>query len=107
MPMLSHAVYFMLKHRTPEAAATLVAACRKHLTGHPGTVAFSVGTLADYDRAVNDRDHDVALTIVFESRAAHDAYQVADRHEQFIAEAAPTWAKVRVFDADLAEFTAN
>jgi hypothetical protein len=56
---------------------------------------------------VNDRDHDVALTIVFESRAAHDAYQVADRHEQFIAEAAPTWAKVRVFDADLAEFTAS
>jgi quinol monooxygenase YgiN len=96
MPMLSHAVYFTLKHRTPEAAATLVAACRKHLTGHPGTVAFSVGTLADYDR-----------TIVFESRAAHDAYQVADRHEQFIAEAAPTWARVRVFDADLTEFTAS
>ena len=107
MPMLSHAVYFTLKNRTPEAAAALVAACRKHLTGHPGTVAFSVGTLAHYDREVNDRDYDVALTIVFESHAAHDAYKTADRHEQFIAEAAPTWAKVRVFDADLAEFTAS
>jgi hypothetical protein len=49
---------------------------------------------------VNDRDFDVALFIVFESHAAHDAYQVADRHETFIAENAPNWAKVRVFDAD-------
>ena len=102
MPMLSHVVYFTLKNRTPEAAAALVAACRKHLTGHPGTVAFSVGTLAHYDREVNDRDYDVALTIVFESHAAHDAYQTAQRHEQFIAENATEWAKVRVFDANLA-----
>lgn len=105
MPMLSHAVYFTLKDRTPAAAAALVALCREHLTGHPGTVAFSVGTVSDYDRAVNDRDYDVALTIVFESHAAHDAYQVAARHEQFVAAAATGWSKVRVFDADLDVFT--
>jgi hypothetical protein len=51
---------------------------------------------------VNDRDYDVALTIVFESHAAHDVYQTAPRHEQFIAENATDWAKVRVFDANLA-----
>jgi hypothetical protein len=39
---------------------------------------------------------------VFESHAAHHAYQTAERHTQFIAEQAPTWAKVRVFDVDLA-----
>jgi hypothetical protein len=106
--MLSHAVYFTLKHRTPEAAANLVAACRKHLTGHPGTVSFSVGTCApEYDREVNDRDYDVVLTIVFESHAAHDEYQTDPRHEAFIAENATEWAKVRVFDANLAEFTAG
>jgi hypothetical protein len=103
MPHLSHAVYFTLKHRTPAAAANLVAACHQHLTGHPGTVYFSVGTCAaEYDREVNDRDYDVALTIVFESHAAHDVYQTAPRHEQFIAENATDWAKVRVFDANLA-----
>jgi hypothetical protein len=103
MPQLSHAVYFTLKHRTPAAAAKLVAACQQHLTGHPGTVYFSVGTCAaEYDREVNDRDYDVALTIVFESHAAHDVYQTAPRHEQFIAENATDWAKVRVFDANLA-----
>jgi len=105
--MLSHAVYFSLKDRSEAAVAKLVASCHAHLTGHPGTVAFSVGTVAGYDREVNDREHDVALTIVFESSAAHDAYQVADRHEQFIAEAAPTWAKVRVFDADVAAWQAR
>ena len=103
MPQLSHDVYFTLKNRTPEAAAKLVASCQRHLTGHPGTVFFSAGTCAaEYDREVNDRDYDVALTIVFESHAAHDVYQTAPRHEQFIAENATDWAKVRVFDANLA-----
>ena len=102
MPQLSHAVYFTLKNRTPEAAAKLVASCQQHLTGHPGTVFFSAGTCAaEYDREVNNRDYDVALTIVFESHAAHDVYQTAPRHEQFIAENATDWAKVRVFDANL------
>lgn len=101
MPRLSHAVYFTLKDRSPEAAARLVASCQEHLTGHPGTVFFSVGTCApEYDRHVNDRDYDVALTIVFESHAAHDAYQVSARHKGFIADHADNWAKVRVFDAD-------
>jgi hypothetical protein len=50
---------------------------------------------------VNDRDFDVALLIVFDSRAAHDAYQTAERHQRFIADNATTWAKVRVFDADV------
>jgi hypothetical protein len=99
--MLAHSVYFTLKDRSPAAAAKLVAGCREHLTGHPGTRAFAVGTCADYDRQVNDRDYDVALLIVFDSHAAHDTYQTAERHERFIAEHAPTWAKVRVFDADL------
>lgn len=99
--MLAHAVYFTLTDRSPEAAARLVASCRDFLTGHPGTTFFSVGTVADYDRQVNDRDFDVALLIVFESRAAHDAYQVAERHRQFIAANATDWARVRVFDADV------
>ena len=102
MPQLSHAVYFTLKNRTPEAAAKLVASCQEHLTGHPGMRAFAVGTCADYDRQVNDRDYDVALMLVFDSHASHDAYQTAERHERFVAENAASWAKVRVFDADLA-----
>lgn len=100
--MLAHSVYFTLKDRTPANAAKLVAGCREYLTGHPGTRIFSVGTCADYDRQVNDRDYDVALMIVFDSHASHDAYQTAERHVRFVAEHAPSWSKARVFDADLA-----
>jgi hypothetical protein len=50
---------------------------------------------------VNVRDFDGALQLVFESRAAHDAYQTAPRHLQFIDENKPTWAQVRVFDANI------
>ena len=102
--MLSHAVYFTLKDRSPDAVAALVAACREHLAEHPGTLSFSVGTCAAYDRQVNDRGFDVALEIIFDSHAAHDAYQKAPRHDRFIAEQAVNWEKVRVFDTDLASF---
>jgi hypothetical protein len=62
-------------------------------------IAAKLGTpLMPWQRHVVD----VALEIVFESHAAHDAYQTADRHAQFIAEQAPNWAKVRVFDVDIA-----
>ena len=47
----------------------------------------------------NDRDFDVALHIVFEDRKAHDQYQDAARHKQFIDENKESWKKVRVFDS--------
>ena len=97
---LAHTVFFTLNERTDAAKAKLVQACKKYLTGHPGTVSFACGTLVeDLTRPVNDRDFDVGLHIIFESHAAHDAYQVAARHEQFIEENKATWKKVRVFDS--------
>lgn len=99
---LGHMVYFTLKDRSPASVDALVAACRKYLNDHPGIVYFGVGRVVpDLDRPVNVRDFDVALQLVFESRAAHDAYQTAPRHLQFIEENKPTWAQVRVFDANI------
>ena len=98
--MLGHMVYFTLKDRSPTAVDKLVAACRKYLTGHPGTAFFAAGTLVpDLTRPVNQQDFDVALQVVFDSREAHDAYQVAPRHVQFVEENKPNWERVRVFDA--------
>src|SRR5208283_3528789 len=97
---LAHNVFFTLKDRSPAARQKLVAACKKYLTGHPGTVFFAAGILAEaLDRPVNDRDFDVGLHIVFVDQAHQDAYQEAPRHHQFIAENKDTWAKVRVFDS--------
>lgn len=98
--MLAHNVYFSLKDNSNSAKEKLLAACRKHLTGHPGTVFFACGTLAEeLRREVNDRDFNVALHVIFQDQAAHDQYQADSRHLQFISENKENWKKVRVFDS--------
>jgi hypothetical protein len=101
-PLLVHNVYFSLNDNSPANIQKLVAACNKYLTDHPGTVLYACGTVSDLDRSVNDRDWDVGLHVVFKNRAAHDTYQTAPRHLQFIEENKATWKKVRVFDSDCA-----
>jgi hypothetical protein len=98
--MLAHNVFFALKDNSAEATGTLLASCRQFLTDHPGTAFFAAGTLSDLDREVNDRDFDVALHVIFESREAHDAYQKHARHLEFIAANKENWKQVRVFDSD-------
>ena len=98
-PPFGHMVFFTLRDASPVAQAHLVSACEAFLADHPGTLHFSAGVLADTSRDVIDRDFHVALHVVFANRAAHDAYQVAERHHQFIAENQSNWAKVRVFDS--------
>ncbi len=101
--MLAHMVYFSLKDRSEGARERLVGACRKYLTDHPGVVFFACGTVCDeLDRAVNDRDFDVGLHVVFDTKANHDRYQEAPRHLEFIAEQRENWARVRVFDSVVA-----
>jgi hypothetical protein len=98
--LLAHNVYFTLKDRSPAAKAKMVAACKKYLSGHPGTIYFAAGVLAEaLNRSVNVRDFDIALHVIFENQAAQDAYQVATRHLEFIAENKDNWANVRVFDS--------
>lgn len=98
--MLAHNVYFTLKDSSASARSRLVESCRTYLTDHPGTLFFGVGTVVDdLARPVNVRDWDVGLTVVFEDRAAHDAYQVSERHQTFISENSESWAQVRVFDS--------
>lgn len=101
-PRLSHSVFFTLKDKSPASRERLVAACQKYLKPHPGVVFFSAGTIAEeLMRDVNDRDFDVSLHIVFDSRASHDKYQEAALHKKFIEENQASWSKVRVFDSVL------
>jgi hypothetical protein len=103
-PMLSHDVFFSLKDHSPQAKQELIAACKKYLTDHPGTVRFAVGPIAtEMKRDVNDRAFDVALHLVFKNKAAHDQYAKAARHQKFIEETQDKWEKVRVFDSYVEE----
>jgi len=103
--MLAHDVYFSLNDNSPQAKDKLVAACKKYLSDHPGTVWFAAGPLAEeLQRDVNDRDFDVALHLVFTSKAAHDRYAKAEKHLKFIEENKANWKKVRVFDSYVEAF---
>src|SRR5262245_48666771 len=102
-PQIAHMVYFQLNDNSEEKIKAMVAACDKLLNDHAGTVYYSAGTLAkDFKRDVNDRDWDVALHLVFKTKADHDRYQDHPRHKQFIAEQKANMKKVRVFDAAVA-----
>lgn len=97
---LSHLVFFSLKESSQSAIDSLVAACKKYLTDHPGTIHFSVGPRAEkYQRPVNDQEFDVALVLVFATDEDHQTYQTSDRHQQFLAEQLDNCSKVRVFDS--------
>ncbi len=98
--MLAHNVFFSLHDASDAARTRLVHACKKYLADHPGTVFFACGPLAsELRRPVNDLAFDVALHLIFQNQAAHDAYQTAPLHEQFIQECKENWKNVRVFDS--------
>ena len=100
-PYIGHMVYFKLKDGSPEARKKFVDSCDKLLSGHEGTVYYSTGVLADdFKGQVNDRDFDIALHLVFDSKAAHDKYQVSENHKKFIADNKAAMDKVRVFDSE-------
>ena len=99
---LAHDVYFTLKDSSPEATQKLVSACHTKLAGIAGVVFLAAGT-RDHglDREVNDTTYDVSLHVFFSSRAAHDAYQTASAHLEFIEANKDNWQGVRVFDSNL------
>ena len=101
-PMLSHDVFFSLVDSSAAAASRLVDSCQAKLRDHPGVLFFSAGSrVLDLEREVNDSEFHVALHVVFDSRASHDAYQEAPEHHAFIEENEGNWAAVRVFDSEV------
>jgi hypothetical protein len=96
---VAHLVYFTLDDSSAAARDKLIAACEKYLSKHKGTLYFSAGVPAEpLEPAITDKDYHVALHLVFEDKAAHDAYQEHADHKKFIAENKGNWKKVRVFD---------
>lgn len=93
-------VYFTLKDSSDDACTGLISECNKYLKNHDGIEFFAVGRVAsEYDRPVNVRDFDVALNVVFSTKEAHDKYQVAPEHLEFIDKNKENWEQVRVLDA--------
>jgi Stress responsive A/B Barrel Domain len=99
---LAHIVFFTLAESNDANRAKLVEACKKYLGSREGVVYFGVGVRApQYDRAVNDRDYDVALHLVFATARDQNAYQTHPQHLKFVEECKGLWKQVRVFDSRL------
>ncbi|MFO0802567.1 MAG: Dabb family protein [Gemmataceae bacterium] len=100
-PYIGHMVYFKLKDGSPEARKKFIDSCDALLSDHPGTVYYSTGVLAgEFKGQFNDREFDVALTLVFDSKDAHDKYQVSEKHTKFVNDNKAAMEKVRVFDSE-------
>jgi hypothetical protein len=98
--MHAHNVFFTLHDKSSAAIEQFIADSKQYLAIIPGITSFACGVLeAELDREVNDRDFDVSLQVLFESREAHDAYQVSPSHDEFVARNVENWAAVRVFDS--------
>ncbi|MGK0157552.1 MAG: hypothetical protein ACI9SE_004533 [Neolewinella sp.] len=101
---LSHDVYFALKDSSPEASQKLVGECYSKLAAIDGVVFLAAGTRdAELTRDVNDLNYHVSLHVFFRDRAAHDIYQDAPAHLQFIEANKDNWTGVRVFDSNLGQ----
>jgi len=97
--MHAHNVFFTLNDKSSEAVGRFIADSKQYLAVIPGITSFACGVLeAELDREVNDRDFDVSLHVLFESKEAHDAYQISPLHDEFVARNKGNLATVRVFD---------
>jgi hypothetical protein len=82
--MFSHIVIFWTKPDQPQAAEALIAGARRYLAQAPGIVHFHVGAMARSQRPVVDQSYQVGLNIVFQDKAAQDAYQDHPQHHEFV-----------------------
>ncbi len=96
--MFLHSVYFWMK---PDLDADGVKAFERGLqTLCLDTPANSghFGKPAGTDRDVVDNSYGYGLFLVFDDAAGHDAYQVGEVHQQFIADHGTKWEHVLVYD---------
>jgi hypothetical protein len=96
---LAHVVLFDLAD--PSETEALARDCRELLSGIPGVLQLEVSTRApELTAERNDQVSDVALWVLFESLAAHDAYQVHPKHRALVDKWGPrlTVTNLRVFD---------
>jgi hypothetical protein len=99
--MLVHTVLFWLKKDLDGDKVTDFRIGLETLTTIESAEAVYVGTpAATAERPVVDTSYDFCLTVIAKDVAAHDAYQVDQRHADFIGTFKDYWSKVQIYDAD-------
>lgn len=97
--MLSHIVLFWLK---PELSSAEVQAFREGLEALktiPTTRGVYIGTPAPTaPRPIIDISYSIGVTVLFDSIADQDIYQVHPAHQGFLKEFSHCWSKIRIYD---------
>lgn len=101
--MFTHHVFFWLKEDLDqndiqkfEKGVTSLLQIEHSKTG-------DVGKPAATDRPVIERSYSYSLLLMFEDKAAHDAYQPHPVHQKFVDECSGFWNRVLIFDSETIE----
>ena len=98
--MFVHHVFFWLKENLSAAEVKQFEDGVMSLL-HIEHIKFGdIGRPAATDRPVIDRSYSYSLLLVFENKAAHDAYQPHPIHQKFVETCSPLWDKVLIYDAE-------
>lgn len=98
---LFHSIYFSLADKSPENIARFTEICVQYLAPHPGIEFFATGGLTDIKRDVSVRNFDVGVDIVYESKAAYDAYLKSELHDAFFPATEGMITDTYIFDSYL------
>lgn len=97
--MFVHIVLYWLKPgSTAEYRDQLVRDARSQLKEIPSVRQISVGRPAMTPRDIVDNSYDVGLFVAFDDRGGHDAYQVHELHQKFLATHKANWQRVQIYD---------
>ena len=98
--MFVHHVLFTLKNKDSEADKKALVEGLNTLKGVETVKVLSIGTPADTDRPVINKDYSVSLLTIFDDAAGEAVYQTHPVHLAFIEQCKHLWEKVVIFDAD-------
>jgi hypothetical protein len=96
--MLVHVVLFWLKDNLKSHQLDAFKKGLESLKGVASAQSVYLGKPAGTSRGVVDRSYSFGLTVLFNSLADHDKYQVDPLHKTFLKEFGAYWTKVVVYD---------
>jgi hypothetical protein len=96
--MLVHTVFFWLDTKLTEKEILELKAGLESLRGIGVVKGLFIGTPCATNRPVIDRSYSVGLTVIFNSMAEHEAYQIDPLHLKFVEEHSSKWTAVKIYD---------
>ncbi len=97
--MFSHVVIFWTRPEVADATEQLLAGAEKYLKPIEGVLSFHVGKMSPSERPVVEQSYQVALNLIFPSKAAEQAYQIHPLHLEFVEKVfKPLCQKAVIYD---------